>query len=74
MKIELSERELQVLTLIAEDCLYSKEIARRLGVSKHTVQTYIHRLRVKLNARNVLELVKIYWSTPEEREFRSWGR
>ncbi len=50
----LSEREMQVLGLIA-DGLANKEIAARLNVSPHTVKTHVARLLEKLGARRRTE-------------------
>lgn len=47
----LSERELEILTLLAEG-LVKKEIAARLSISNHTVVTHIRRIYEKLNATN----------------------
>lgn len=53
---KLSERELEVLSLLAEG-LSTTEIAERMFLSKNTIQTYRKRLMLKLNAKNVAELV-----------------
>ncbi len=47
----LSNRELEILTLLAEG-LVKKEIAARLSISSHTVITHIRRIYEKLNATN----------------------
>ncbi len=56
-KGSLSERERQVLQAIAQGST-SKEVASRLKLSVRTVETYRVRLKRKLNARNVAELLK----------------
>lgn len=53
----LSERELQVLKLIAEG-LRAKEIAERLKIGVKTVDTYRARLMTKLNCNSTAELVR----------------
>lgn len=53
----LSEREEQVLNYIA--CGYTHgQVARRLGISPHTVDTYVKRIRVKLAVGNKAELTR----------------
>ena len=55
--IPLSDRERQVLALIAEG-LANKEIADVLGVSVRTVETHRERLMIKLNIHTVAGLTK----------------
>lgn len=52
----LTERELEILTAIAEG-LTNSEIADRFTLAKTTVKTYVGRLLAKLNARDRVELV-----------------
>ena len=52
----LTQREAQVLRLLAED-LPNKEIARRLGVWTHTIKTHLHNIYTKLGARSRREAV-----------------
>ncbi|HUZ52306.1 MAG TPA: response regulator transcription factor [Streptosporangiaceae bacterium] len=53
----LSERERQVLQYIA--CGYTHgQAARRLGISPHTVDTYVKRIRAKLSVGNKAELTR----------------
>ncbi|MFE9968229.1 helix-turn-helix transcriptional regulator [Streptomyces sp. NPDC005525] len=54
---ELSERERQVLGFIA-DGLTHAQAARRLGISQHTVDTYVKRIRGKLELGNKAELAR----------------
>jgi len=54
---ELSEREREVLVLIA-DGRSNKEIAARLGVGVRTVETHRERIMRKLNIRTVAGLTK----------------
>ncbi len=56
-KTLLSDREQQVLQAIARGDT-SKEMAARLNLSVRTVDTYRVRLKRKLNARNVAELLR----------------
>jgi DNA-binding NarL/FixJ family response regulator len=53
----LSERERQVLTLIAEG-LSSKEIAKELGVSLKTIESHRANLMDKLDIHKVSGLVR----------------
>lgn len=53
----LSERELEVLKLVAEG-LRTKEIAERLNIGIKTVDTYRARLLTKLNCDSTTELVR----------------
>jgi DNA-binding NarL/FixJ family response regulator len=54
---ELTEREIQVLRHVADGWTH-KEISRRLGLSKATVDTYVQRIRRKLGLRNKAELIR----------------
>jgi RNA polymerase sigma factor (sigma-70 family) len=54
----LSERERQVLGHIARG-LTQGQVARRLGISEHTVDTYVKRIRAKLGAGNKAELTRL---------------
>lgn len=54
---ELTERELEVLKLIAME-FTTKEIAEKLFISHHTVESHRKNLLFKLNARSVAGLVK----------------
>jgi DNA-binding NarL/FixJ family response regulator len=51
----LSDRELQVLTLIGQGNTTSA-IARQLNLSVHTIDTYREKLKIKLNLANSAEL------------------
>ena len=53
----LSRRELQVLKLVAEGRT-SKEIAALLELSSSSIDTYRHRIMIKLAIENVAGLVK----------------
>jgi DNA-binding NarL/FixJ family response regulator len=52
----LSEREVEVLDLLAEG-LSNKLIAHRLSISEHTVKTHIASIFAKLGASNRTEAV-----------------
>ena len=45
-EVSLSPREEEVLRYIASGCTHD-QVARRIGVSRHTVDTYVKRLRIK---------------------------
>ena len=47
----LSEREMEILTLLAEGCV-KKEIAQRLGIGYTTVDTHVSRIYSKLKVGN----------------------
>lgn len=57
MRTELSERETEVLRLVGRGLL-SKEIAERLSISVHTVNTHRQRILEKLDADNSIEAVR----------------
>ncbi len=53
--VEFSRRELQVLHLVGEGASYAM-IARRLGLSPHTVDTYLRRIRAKSGVTSQVQL------------------
>ncbi|NUT48713.1 MAG: helix-turn-helix transcriptional regulator [Saccharothrix sp.] len=53
----LSRREQQVLQHIAEGLTHG-QIARQLGISQHTVDTYVKRIRSKLLLGNKADLTR----------------
>ena len=57
MMVELTEREKDVLRLIAQE-LTSREIADKLFISFHTVETHRKNLISKLQVKNIAGLVK----------------
>jgi len=52
----LSAREAQVLQLVAKGFSF-EEIAERIGVSRHTVSTFVRRIYSKLEVRSKMEAV-----------------
>jgi len=54
----LSDREGQVLRQISRGLTHS-QIATRLGISPHTVDTYVKRIRTKLGVGNKAELTRV---------------
>jgi DNA-binding NarL/FixJ family response regulator len=54
----LSDREKQVLQQVAHGLTHG-QIATRLGISPHTVDTYIKRIRSKLGVGNKAELTRV---------------
>ena len=57
-RVELTERELEVLALVAEG-LTNSEIAERIVVSVHTVRNHVANLSTKLGAHSKLEALSI---------------
>jgi len=53
----LSDREIEVLTLITEE-MTSKEIAQQLGLSVKTIERHRHNIMKKLKQKNTVALVK----------------
>lgn len=56
----LSDRENDVLSLLAQGLLY-KEIGERLGITTGTVKQHIHRIYEKLHVQNRTEAVNRYF-------------
>ncbi|GAA3220868.1 helix-turn-helix domain-containing protein [Nonomuraea helvata] len=54
---DLSARENEVLQRVA-DGLTQQQIARSMGISRHTVDTYLRRVRAKLGLGNKAELTR----------------
>ncbi|GGR04239.1 helix-turn-helix transcriptional regulator [Streptomyces pilosus] len=54
----LSPREQQVLDFIAAGLTHA-QTARRLGISQHTVDTHVKRIRTKLGVGNKAEMVRL---------------
>ncbi|SDM42879.1 response regulator transcription factor [Allokutzneria albata] len=59
---ELSPRETEVLSHIANGRTHD-QIARTMGISRHTVDTYVKRVRKKLSLGNKAELTRAAIST-----------
>lgn len=55
--VPLSPRETQTLELIASGFTH-QQVARRMGVSKATIDTYVERIRTKLHVGNKAELTR----------------
>lgn len=56
-KMDLTEREIEILQLIAEG-QFSKEIAQRLNISFKTVENHRASLMHKINARNMADITR----------------
>jgi len=56
-ELKLTQREIDVITLIAQEHT-TQEIADRLFLSKHTIESYRKNLIAKLNVRNLAGLTK----------------
>jgi DNA-binding NarL/FixJ family response regulator len=57
-RTSLTTRELEVLRLIAEGCR-NKEIASRLAISDHTVNTHVKNILAKLGANDRTKAVRV---------------
>jgi DNA-binding CsgD family transcriptional regulator len=59
---DLSDRELEVFTLIGQGCT-TRQIAEKLHLSIKTVETHRAHIKEKLNLKNSTELVQhaIHW-------------
>nr|WP_241428543.1 LuxR C-terminal-related transcriptional regulator [Tenacibaculum finnmarkense] len=55
--VKLTQREKQVVTLIAQE-FTTQEIADTLFLSKHTIESYRKNLMLKLDVRNIAGLTK----------------
>lgn len=58
----LSDREMQVLTLTARDCLSAKEIGEKLCISPVTAQNHIKNIKDKLQLQKITELCRYYYT------------
>lgn len=54
---KVSEREIEVLRLVAYE-LTTQEIAHRLSLSHHTIDTHKKNLKYKLHVRNTAGMVR----------------
>ncbi|WP_406336070.1 response regulator transcription factor [Streptomyces sp. NBC_00203] len=54
----LAPRELETLRHIASGCTYL-QAARQMGLSRHTVDAYLRRIRAKLNINTTAELTRL---------------
>lgn len=59
--VDLTKREWEVLNLISKGNL-NKQIAEKLFISNSTVEFHRSRIKKKLGAKNIAELIKIYLS------------
>lgn len=55
-KAELTKRKKEILRLIVRE-LHSKEIAQKLNISFHTVQSHRRNIFEKLQAKSIIALV-----------------
>ncbi len=62
---ELSEREIEVLSLVARG-LTNTQIARRLSVSDNTVKFHLQNIYQKLNVNNRTEAASVYFRLQQE--------
>ena len=61
MNAHLSEREIDILTLIGEG-LSDKEVAFELDISPRTVHSHMNRIMMKLGARNRTNAINLFYS------------
>ena len=54
----LSPREREVLDLVSSGCTY-RQVARRMGITRHTVDTYLRRVRAKTGTATIAELTRL---------------
>ncbi|WP_330328702.1 helix-turn-helix transcriptional regulator [Streptomyces sp. NBC_00536] len=54
----LAPREQEALRYIAAGCTYV-QTARSMGLSRHTVDAYLRRIRAKLNINTTAEMVRL---------------
>ncbi|ARE77760.1 response regulator transcription factor [Streptomyces sp. NPDC059558] len=54
----LAPREQEALRHIAAGCTYL-QTARQMGLSKHTVDAYLRRIRAKLNINTTAEMTRM---------------
>lgn len=54
----LAPREQEALRHIAAGCTYL-QTARQMGLSKHTVDAYLRRIRAKLNVSTTAEMTRL---------------
>ncbi|NBE53297.1 LuxR family transcriptional regulator [Streptomyces sp. YC537] len=54
----LAPRELETLRHIASGCTYL-QTARHMGLSRHTVDAYLRRIRAKLDTNTTAELIRL---------------
>ena len=59
IKMELTPRERDVLTLVAEGYV-DKQVARQLKISPRTIQTHLNSAILKLKARNRIHAVALF--------------
>ena len=59
--MNLSPKELKVLTLVAEG-MSDKEIGVKLNISERTVQTHLTRIMLKLQARNRVNAAVLFFT------------
>ncbi|MET9336180.1 helix-turn-helix transcriptional regulator [Nonomuraea sp. NPDC003804] len=57
-RTSLSPREAETLRHIAAGCTYA-QAARRMGVSMHTIDTYLRRVRAKFGIAGKAELTRL---------------
>jgi DNA-binding NarL/FixJ family response regulator len=72
----LSEREREVLDLIAEEQLTNREIAERLTIEEGTVAVHVHHILKKLHCRTRQQAarLKLAYDKANERRQRKRGR
>ena len=59
--MELSSRQVEILTLLAVEGLQMRGIAARLGISEQTVKQHLLMARIKLNVDTNVQAVYRYF-------------
>tara|TARA_R110002110_G_scaffold415858_2_gene658581 strand:- start:16895 stop:17650 length:756 start_codon:yes stop_codon:yes gene_type:complete len=62
VQYKLSPRELECMTLLSAGKT-TKEIAKQISLSPHTVQFYINNLKQKVNCKKVAEIISLYYQS-----------
>jgi len=60
-KKKLTERQLEILTIVSEEGLSNAEIAEKLYLSENTVRNHMHRMFVRIGVFNRAEAVTYYF-------------
>ena len=59
--MDLTEREQEIYNLICEKGLWKKEIAKKLVLSKTTIETHLNNIYLKCDVHDRATLIYRYW-------------